>query len=24
DVVLDETQAAYCTGYAITLGGVDE
>ncbi|MCF3998690.1 hypothetical protein L2E47_54050, partial [Pseudomonas aeruginosa] len=23
-VVLDETQAAYCTGYAITLGGVDE
>lgn len=24
DVVLDKTQAAYCTGYAITVGGSDE
>ena len=24
DVVLDKTQAAYCTGYSITVGGSDE
>jgi phage-related baseplate assembly protein len=24
DVVLDKTQAAYCTGYSITIGGSDE
>jgi len=24
DVVLDRTQAAYCTGYALTVGGSDE
>ena len=24
DVVLDKTQAAYCTGYQLTLGGTDE
>lgn len=24
DVVLDDTQAAYCTGYKITIGGSDE
>lgn len=24
DVVLDKTQAAYCTGYGITVGGSDE
>ena len=24
DVVLDKTQAAYCTGYSITMGGSDE
>ncbi|MBP2850525.1 baseplate assembly protein [Dickeya oryzae] len=24
DVVLDDTQAAYCTGYQITIGGSDE
>ncbi|HBR1254773.1 TPA: baseplate assembly protein [Klebsiella pneumoniae] len=24
DVVLDKTQAAYCTGYTITIGGSDE
>ncbi|WP_380184848.1 baseplate J/gp47 family protein [Kalamiella sp. sgz302252] len=24
DVVLDKTQAAYCTGYGITIGGSDE
>ncbi|MDN8542017.1 baseplate assembly protein [Erwinia sp. BC051422] len=24
DVVLDKTQAAYCTGYGITVGGADE
>jgi phage-related baseplate assembly protein len=24
DVVLDKTQAAYCTGYTLTLGGSDE
>ena len=24
DVVLDKTQAAYCTGYRITVGGSDE
>ena len=24
DVVLDKTQAAYCTGYTLTVGGSDE
>jgi len=24
DIVLDETQASYCSDYAITIGGADE